>query len=62
MINMLLYQILICAIHGKTNHIKAINFKYHPQHGEKNFDLPDGSYSVSDILDYFEYIIKHMKK
>ena len=23
------------------------------------FDLPDGSYSVSDIQDYFEYIIKH---
>ena len=22
------------------------------------FDLPDGSYSVSDIKDYFEYIIK----
>ena len=22
------------------------------------FDLPDGSYSVSDIQDYFEYIIK----
>ena len=23
------------------------------------FDLPDGSYSVSDIQDYFEYIIKN---
>ena len=23
-----------------------------------SFDLPDGSYSVSDIKDYFEYIIK----
>ena len=22
------------------------------------FDLPDGSYSVSDIQDYFEFIIK----
>ena len=22
-------------------------------------DLPDGSYSISDIQDYFEYIIKH---
>ena len=22
------------------------------------FELPDGSYSVSDIQDYFEYIIK----
>ena len=25
------------------------------------FDLPDGSYSVSDINYYFEYIIKNMK-
>ena len=25
------------------------------------FNLPDGSYSVSDIQDYFEYIIKKMK-
>ena len=23
-----------------------------------NFDLPDGSYSISDIQDYFEFIIK----
>ena len=25
------------------------------------FDLPDGTYSVSDIQDYFEYIIKKHK-
>ena len=25
------------------------------------FNLPSGSYSVSDIQDYFEYIIKNMK-
>ena len=25
------------------------------------FNLLDGSYSVSDIQDYFEYIIKNMK-
>ena len=23
-----------------------------------NFDLPDGSYSIADIQDYFEFIIK----
>ena len=28
-----------------------------PTWGEK-FDLPDGSYSISDIQDYFEYILK----
>ena len=26
------------------------------------FELPDGSYSVSDIQDYIEYIIKKMKQ
>ena len=25
------------------------------------FDLPDGSYSVSDVQDYFEYIVKNMR-
>ena len=25
------------------------------------FNLPGGSYSVSDIQDYFEYVIKNMK-
>ena len=25
------------------------------------FDLPDGSYSIADIQDYFEFIIKNMK-
>ena len=25
------------------------------------FDLPDGSYSISDIQDYFEFIIKNYK-
>ena len=27
----------------------------------ENFDLPDGSYSIEDIQDYFECIIKSMK-
>ena len=26
------------------------------------FELPDGSYSVSDIQDHFEYILKGMEK
>ena len=26
------------------------------------FKLPDGSYSISDIQDYFEYILKNMEK
>ena len=26
------------------------------------FELPDGLYSISDIQDYFEYILKNMEK
>ena len=26
------------------------------------FELPDGSYSISDIQDYFEYILKNIMK
>ena len=26
------------------------------------FELPDGSYAISDIQDYFEYILKNMEK
>ena len=35
-----------------------INLKYLLQHGMKNLNCQDGSYSVSDIQDYFEYIMK----
>ena len=33
-------------------------FKIHAPTWNDTFDLPGGSYSVSDIQDYFEYIIK----
>ena len=56
---MLLYQILAFITRGKTynnNKYSSYNnnkLKYLHQH-----ELPDGSYSVSDIQDYFEYILK----
>ena len=28
----------------------------------EEFELPDGSYSISDIQDYFKYIFKNMEK
>ena len=31
-------------------------FKISPPTWNEEFDLPDGSYSISDIQDYFEYI------
>ena len=33
-------------------------FKISPPTWSEEFELPDGSYSVSDILDYIEYILK----
>ena len=33
-------------------------FKIPAPTGNDEFDLPDGSYSISDIQDYFEFIIK----
>ena len=33
-------------------------FKISPPAWNDEFELPDGSYSVSDIQDYFEYILK----
>ena len=58
MINKLLHQILASPIHGKMqkSHTKTIDLKY--QTLKEEFELPDWSYTVSDIQDYFEYIIK----
>ena len=36
-------------------------FKIHAPTWNDEFNLPNGSYSISDIQDYFEYIIKNMK-
>ena len=38
-----------------------MNLKSAPTWNEE-FELPDGSYSVSDIQDYFEYILKDIEK
>ena len=52
----LLYQILVFTIHGKTKKAdtKTINLSA-PTRDDK-FSLPGGSYSVSGIQDYFKYI------
>ena len=36
-------------------------FKIHAPTWNDEFNLPNGSYSASDIQNYFEYIIKNMK-
>ena len=38
--------------------IKNNKFKISAPTGNDKFELPDGSYSVSDIQDYFESILK----
>ena len=42
----------------KKSLIRTINLKFQLQHWNGEFELPDGSYSISDIQDYFEYILK----
>ena len=58
---MLLYQILAFNIHGKKKSYKNGKFKISALTWNEEFELPDGSISVSDIQDYFEYTIKKHK-
>ena len=37
---------------------KNNKFKRSAPTWNEEFELPDGSYSISDIQDYFEYILK----
>ena len=64
MINILPYQILKFTIHWKIfkKSYKNNKFKISAPSWKEEFELPDGSYSISDISDYFEYIIKNMEK
>ena len=41
-----------------NQHTATINLKFLLRLGNYEFDLPDGSYSVVEIQDYFEFIIK----
>ena len=56
---MLLFKIYLFITHGKykktykNNKLRIIGSTWNDE-----FDLPDGSYSISNIQDYIEYIIK----
>ena len=41
---------------------KNIKFKTSAPKWNEEYELPDGSYSISDIQEYFEYILRNMKK
>ena len=55
-----LYQILVFITHGKniTSSWNNNKFKISAPTWNDKFELPDGSYSASDVQDYFEYILK----
>ena len=57
---MLFYQTLAFAIHVKIEKksYKNNKFKISAPTWNEEFELPDGSYSVSNIQDYFKYIFK----
>ena len=41
------------------SHTKTINLEYQLQHGMKNLNYLMVHFSVSDIQDYFQYILKN---
>ena len=62
---MFLYQILAYTIHEKLWKIiyKNNEFKISVPTWNEEFESTDGSYSISDIQDYFEYVLKkHWEK
>ena len=50
------------SIYYTRKNIKSLynnnKFKISPPTWRDKFELPDGSYSISDIQDYFEHILK----
>ena len=56
---MLLYQTSAFTIHeNRKKSYKNNKFEISDPTWNKESELPDGSYSVSDIQDYFVYILK----
>ena len=56
----MLYQILLFTTHEKDIKSSCSNktFKISAPTWNDKFELPAGSYSVADIHDYFEHILK----
>ena len=58
----MLYQILACTIHAKIEKAhENIKLKISVPSWNDKPELPDGSYSVSDIQVFLEHIIKNLK-
>ena len=67
----MLYQILVFIIHGKIYYTFIIHVKKSYENNKfkisaptmnEGFELPDASYSTSDIQDYFEFVLKKHKE
>ena len=54
------WLIWLSILHGKNvkSDYKNHKFKITAPTWSENFDISDGSYAVTDIQDYFEFIIK----
>ena len=62
---MLLYQTIALSIHTWKNIKKSYKnkkFKISALTRNEESEIPDGSYSVSDIQDYFKHIFKNMRQ
>ena len=55
---MLLYQILVFTWKNIENSYNNNKFKISAPTWKGKCELPDGSYSISDVQHYFEYILK----
>ena len=53
---------IYCTWKNTKKSYKTNKFKISGPTSNEEFELPDGSYSVSDIQDYFEYILKNIEK
>ena len=61
MINVLLYQVLAFTIHLKIikkRSYKNNEFKTSAPTWNEEFELPDGSYFVSNIQDCFKFVLR----
>ena len=53
---------IYCAWKNIKTSYNNNKFKISAPTWNDRFELPDGSYSISDIQDYFEYILKSIEK
>ena len=58
---MLLYQTILYTWKNIKKSYKINKFKVSAPAWNEEFKLTDGSFSISDIQDYFKYILRNMR-